>query len=163
MRKITYYLIIAIGWFIIVNGCKTNPFNNKADDQNNSFTDQKRTYLVKTIYFDPEKIFTVEEVANDPYWFMEYPLEIEFENYRPDVPINRLTGRVKLSTLGWTKIDTNHTATNSFKVRTIGKLGPVESIDFGSLDITEQNMKGLYYNAGPELDYYGINFTAVRK
>lgn len=162
MRKITYYLILAVVWFLIVEGCISNPFNNKTDDQNNSFTDQKRTYLVKTINSNTEEIITIG-VDNVPREFMEYPLEIEFENYRPDVPINRLTGRVKLSTLGWRKISTTTTEPTIFIVKTIGKLGPVESIIFGFLDITEQNMKGVYCNMGPEFDGCPINFTAVRK
>jgi len=162
MKKIIYYLIIAFGLFLIVDVFVTNPFNNKINLTDNKTNNQKHTYLVKTIYENKKEIFTIEELAYIPTYSV-YPLEIEFENYKPDVPLSKLPGRVKLSTLGWIDIDTTITSTKNFFIRTVDKLGPVTYITFSSLDITEQNMKGEYSYCGPALDPSGIYFTAVRK
>jgi hypothetical protein len=114
-------------------------------------------YIVKTITG-----ISVEDFAAREEWKtmnFDWPLVIDLESDAIDTVYQ---GWVKLARLGWTPIDRSCTEPNCFLLDTKDKLGPVEFIVFGDLDISLEQIIGTFDPAGPTLDTEPIPFTALR-
>jgi hypothetical protein len=117
--------------------------------------DDERLYVIETI-----QGLTVEEFTNR-YNVHEWPLAFKIKIIPADTTYH---GSANLAKLGWLQIKNWEKYTgndSSFYVDTKGKLGPVEYIDFLRLEITYNEMKGLFQCAGPTIDTGAHYFRAV--
>jgi len=57
---------------------------------------------------------------------------------------NKFKGSVKFAKFGYQKITKYFERSHGFSINTKGKLGPVESIGFNQLKVTEEKIEGRY-------------------
>jgi len=150
-----FSILFTIILSVLFAGCNIfSPETNTKDTKKPGA--QNRIYSVQTIGGMSVEDF-IEKNENADNW--DCPLEIELYNSQPDTLFE---GQVKLYTLGWLEIS-ECAMENSFIVDTNDKLGPVEFIVFYNPEITETHMEGMYALAGPAIDSFLIEFTAVLK
>lgn len=142
-RNILVLLII----MIFSSGCNsTTEIINETNVSNN-----EAIYTVTTIFdmtMDDFKKFIKDG---------EYPLQIKLKRYD-----TLYEGSVVLKILGEKKISRNCTSERCFIIEVKGELGPVESIIFNTLEITDSFIKGWYCRTGPTIDTGCLPFEAVR-
>ena len=145
---------IIVGIPLIYN-CGKNPVNPILE----------KTYIIQSIDEYPVKEFEKKIKGLKDY---DCPIEIKFVNYQTDSTGNYIyfNGEVKLANLGWKVIKNYADYTgnkNMFLVDTKGELGPVESISFDNLEITERIMNGWFANSGPTTDTPNHRFIAIKE